>query len=49
MRFDRLPFSPKLIHARWTLGELPSEEAPSLAQDALEFGYDGKTYDGLLG
>jgi len=42
MRFERLPFSPQLIHARWILGKLPSEEAPSLAQDALECEYDGK-------
>jgi len=42
MRFDRLPFSSQLIHDRLTLGKLPSEEAPGIAQDALEFGYDGK-------
>lgn len=42
MRFDVLPFSPQLIQARWEFGKLPSEEVPRLAQDALEFGYDGK-------
>lgn len=42
MRFERLPFSPQLIQARWTLDHLPSEDAPTLAQDALELGYDGK-------
>jgi len=42
MRFDRLPFSSQLIHARWTLGKLPSEEVPAIAQEALELGYDGK-------
>lgn len=42
MRFDMLPFSPQLIQARWVLDKLPSEEAPRLAQDALELGYDGK-------
>jgi hypothetical protein len=49
MRFDRLNFSPQLIQARWTLGKLPSEEAPSLAQDALEFGYDGKNVRRIAG
>jgi hypothetical protein len=49
MRFDRLQFSPQLIHARWTLGKLPSEEAPSLAQDALEFGHDGKNVRRIAG
>jgi hypothetical protein len=49
MRFDRLPFSPQLINARWSLGKLPSEEAPSLAQDALEFGYDGKNVRRIAG
>ena len=49
MRFDRLPFSPQLILARWTLSKLPSEEAPSLAQDALEFGHDGKNVRRIAG
>src|SRR5512143_1539215 len=49
MHFDRLPFSPQLIHARWTLGKLPSEEVPSLAQDALEFGHDGKNVRRIAG
>jgi hypothetical protein len=42
MRFDRFPFSPQLVHARWVLGQLPSEEVPQLAQTALANGYDGK-------
>ena len=42
MRFDLLPFSPRLIQARWEFGNLPSEEAPLVAQNALELGYDGK-------
>ncbi|MFI5117195.1 MAG: hypothetical protein ACHP8B_10925 [Terriglobales bacterium] len=42
MRFELLPFSPQLIQARWEFGKLPSEEAPRLAQDALELGHDGK-------
>jgi hypothetical protein len=41
MRFDALPFSPQLVQARWEFGNLPSEELPRLAQDALENGYDG--------
>jgi len=49
MHFDRLPFSPQLIHARWTLGKLPSEDAPSLAQDALQFGHDGKNVRRIAG
>jgi hypothetical protein len=49
MNFDRLVFSPELIHARWTLGKLPSEEVPVLAQDALEFGYDGKNIRRIAG
>ena len=42
MRFDKIAFSPGLIRARWDFGKLPSEELPTLAQDALEHGYDGK-------
>ena len=42
MRFDRFPFSPQLIQARWILGKLPSEDVPQLAQTALANGYDGK-------
>jgi hypothetical protein len=42
MRFERLPFSPQFIQARWMLNKLPSENVPRLAQDALESGYDGK-------
>jgi hypothetical protein len=49
MRWHRLPFSPELVHARWALGKLPSEEAPSLAQDALEFGHDGKNVRRIAG
>jgi len=49
MRFDRLPFSPRLIQARWTLGKLPSEEAPKLAQVALELGFDGNNIRRLAG
>jgi hypothetical protein len=49
MRFDRLPFSPELIQARWVLGKLPSEDVPKLAQDALEFGHDGKNVRRIAG
>jgi hypothetical protein len=42
MRFDLLPFSAELIQARWEFDELPSEDLPVLAQDALELGFDGK-------
>jgi hypothetical protein len=42
MRFDLLPFSAQLIQARWEFDQLPSEELPRLAQDALELGFDGK-------
>jgi len=49
VRFDGFEFSPKLIQARWTFGRLPSEEAPLLAQTALELGYDGKFTRRLAG
>jgi len=49
MRFERLPFSPQLIQARWTLDKLPSEDAPKLAQDALELGFDGKNIRRIAG
>jgi hypothetical protein len=49
MRFERLPFSPRLIQARWVLDKLPSEEVPRLAQDALESGYDGKNVRRIAG
>jgi hypothetical protein len=49
MRFECLPFSPQLIQARWTLDKLPSEDAPKLAQDALELGYDGKNLRCIAG
>lgn len=49
MRFERLPFSPQLIQARWTLDNLPSEDAPKLAQDALELGFDGKNIRRIAG
>ncbi len=49
MRFERLPFSPRLIQARWVLYELPSEDLPRLAQDALESGYDGKNIRRMAG
>lgn len=49
MRFERLPFSPHLIQARWVLGKLPSEQVPRLLQDALEIGYDGKNVRRIAG
>jgi hypothetical protein len=49
LEFGRLSFSPQLIHARWILGKLPSEEAPSLAQDALGLGYDGRNVRRIAG
>jgi hypothetical protein len=49
MRFERLPFSPQLIQARWVLGKLPSEDVPRLAQDALEIGFDGKNIRRIAG
>jgi len=49
MRFERLPFSPQLIQARWVLNKLPSEDVPRLAQDALESGYDGKNVRRIAG
>jgi len=39
MRLGQLPFSPRLIQARWVLGKLPSEEVSQPAQDALEIGH----------
>jgi hypothetical protein len=49
MRFNLLPFSPRLIQARWVFGKLPGEEIPGLAQNALELGYDGKIIRRLAG
>jgi hypothetical protein len=49
MRFDIFPFSPRLIQARWTIGKLPSEDIPWLAQDALCLGYDGSATRRLAG
>ena len=49
MRFDALPFSPQLIQARWELNKLPNEELPLLAQDALEYGYDGANIRRIAG
>jgi len=36
-----MPFDPQEFAAKVSLGEIPSEERPSLAQDALEAGFDG--------
>lgn len=49
MRFEQLPFSPQLIQARWTLAKLASEDAPKLAQGALEVGFDGKNIRRIAG
>jgi hypothetical protein len=49
MRFNALPFSPELIHARWEFGNLLTEDIPKLAQDALEHGYDGENIRKVAG
>jgi hypothetical protein len=49
IRFERLPFSPQLVQARWLLDKFPSENAPGLAQLALERGYDGKNIRRIAG
>jgi hypothetical protein len=49
MRFDSLPFSPQLIHARWEFGKMATEDIPKLAQDALEHGYDGDNIRKIAG
>jgi hypothetical protein len=46
--FEHLPFSPQLVQARWVLDKFPSEDAPGLAQGALENGYDGRNIRPLL-
>jgi hypothetical protein len=47
--FERLPFSPKVVQARWVLGTLPSEDSPAAAQAALENGYDGRNTRRIAG
>ena len=42
MNFRLLPFSPKLAQAGWEFGNLPGEEFPRIAQEALEAGFDGR-------
>jgi hypothetical protein len=49
MRFNSLPFSPELIHARWEFGKVATEDIPKLAQDALERGYDGENIRKVAG
>lgn len=49
IRFENLPFSPELVQARWILGEFFSDDAPALAQAALENGYDGRCIRRIAG
>jgi len=49
MQFKLLPFSPQLVQAGWEFGNLPSEDFPRIAQEALEAGFDGRCIRRIAG